>query len=107
MPPPLGNRARLQWMHEALNTVGKLEQEALAPHEREYTELQQWLKTSLAVADARQRLPLTMALADRPIPKGDVVSRVEMTDAAAKARAELLEALETDGDLAAAGKRLK
>jgi hypothetical protein len=106
-----GNRERLRWMHEALNQLEPLQGHALAtpPHARKYEELQQWLKTSLAVAGARERLPLTMALADRSIPDNpdDPVQRTEMVDAVDGARAELLEALEKDGGLAAAGKRLK
>jgi hypothetical protein len=104
-----GNRERLSWMHEALNQLDRLQQEALAPHPRQYVELQQWLKTSLAVAGVRKQLPLTVALAERPIPgdPNDNDQRAEMVEAVEEARAELLAALERDGDLAAAGKRLK
>jgi hypothetical protein len=104
-----GNRERLRWMHEALNQLEPLQDRALTNEEREYVELQQWLKTSLAVAGARERLSLTMALAKRPIPANpdDPVQREEMVKAVEGARAQLLRALEEDGNLAAKGKRLK
>lgn len=51
-----GNRERLMWMHTALNHLETLQDHALAPHKREYEELQQWLKTSLAVSGARKSL---------------------------------------------------
>lgn len=104
-----GNRERLTWMHEALNQMGPLQDYGLQPNETKYVELQQWLKTSLAVAGARGRLPLTMALAERPIPEdtNDPVQRVAVVEAVEKARAELLAAIEKDATLASAGKRLK
>ena len=46
-----------------------------------------------------------MALAERAIPMPD--EREEMISQVSAAREEMLAALETDGDLAAAGKRLK
>jgi hypothetical protein len=97
-----GNRDRLRRMHEALNQLRPLQDASLAPHEEDYENLQQWLKTCLAVAGARDVLDLTMALASRPI-GGD---RDDVFEAVQQARQQLLQTLEYEADRAHAGKRL-
>jgi hypothetical protein len=101
-----GNRERLTWMHTALNQLTPLQDRALNRKETEYAELQQWLRTCLAVSGARERLPLTAALARRPMPQTSERDAM-MVEAVEQARAELFEALEHDGNRASDGKRLE
>jgi hypothetical protein len=99
-----GNRERLMWMHTALNQLQPLQEHALAPHENVYVDLHEWLKTCLVVAGARERLPMTAALAQRPLPQ--VSEREAMIEVVEQARKELLQALQQDGGRAYAGERL-
>jgi hypothetical protein len=100
-----GNRETLRWLHEAFNQLEHLQDESLAPHPIQYQKHRQWLRTCLAVAGARQRLPVTSALSDRDVlPSGPSEDeRNELVEAVEAARQELLKVLEYDADGAHAG----
>ena len=102
------NREVLRWLHEAFNQLELVQQESLAAHSVKYEKYRQWLRTYLAVAGARGRLPLTTALSDRDcLPGGSLAAdQNELVLAVDAAREELLEVLEHDADRAYAGELL-
>jgi hypothetical protein len=96
------HRDRLMWMQTLLNELRPVQEAMAAPHETEYHNRQRWMKTCLATAGLRDRLPATVAVSERPYSDGwpGMVADVD------KAWTELHDALEHEADRAYAGQRL-